>query len=68
MISAAVVAVDLKKIEAIRNGLRLTTITKVRSFSGLARYNSWFVEGFAKLSTPFTYLTRKGIMYVLSEN
>ncbi len=44
-----------------------TTITEVRSFFRLAGYSRWFVEGFAKLSTPLTRLTRKRIKFIWSE-
>ena len=67
VISADGVAVDPKKIDAIRDWPRPTTVTEVRSFLGLAGYYRRFVEGFAKLSTPLTRLTRKGIKFVWSE-
>ncbi len=60
-------AVDPTKVDAIRDWPRPTTITEVRSFLGLAGYYHWFVEGFAKLSTPHTRLTRKGIKFIWSE-
>nr|CAD1830291.1 unnamed protein product [Ananas comosus var. bracteatus] len=47
---------------------RPTTITEVRSFLGLAGYYRQFVEGFAKLSTHLTRLTRKGIKFIWSED
>ncbi len=67
MISTARVAVDPKKIEAIRNWPRPVTIIEVRNFMGLARYYRRFVKDFAKLSTPLIRLTR-GIKFVWSED
>ncbi|GKV11452.1 hypothetical protein SLEP1_g22712 [Rubroshorea leprosula] len=53
------ISVDLSKLEAVVKWERLTTITKVRSFLGLAGYYRRFVEGYSKISCPLTQLTRK---------
>jgi len=38
---------------------RPQTVTKVQSFLGLAGYYRRFVEGFSKMVSPLTHLTRK---------
>ena len=40
-----------------------TTVTEVRSFLGLAGYYRRFVEGFSRLATPMTKLTKKGVKF-----
>ncbi len=64
VVSAAGVAIDPMKNDVIQDWHRLTTIVEVRSFFGLAGYNRTFVEGFEKLSTTLTHLTRKEIMFI----
>ena len=53
------ILVDPSKIEAVKNWPRPTSVTEVRSFLGLASYYRRFVEGFSKIATPLTELTRK---------
>ena len=67
MISAEGVYVDPQKIEAIVNWKPPTNVTEIRSFLGLARYYRKFVEGFSKLATPMTKLTKKEEKFVWSE-
>ena len=50
---------DPQKVEAILNWQPPTSVTKIRSFMGLARYYRKFVEGFSKIATPLTRLMRK---------
>ena len=38
-------------------------MSEVRSFLGLARYYSKFVEGFSRIAALVTKLTRKGVKY-----
>ena len=40
---------------------------EIQSFLGLARYYRRFVEGFSKLMTPLTKLTRKEEKFIWSE-
>ena len=49
--------VDTKKIEAIQNWPRSTSVTEIRSFLGLAGYYRRFVEGFSSIASPLTRLT-----------
>ena len=50
---------DPTKIEMVVKWERLQTVTEVRSFLGLAGYYRQFVEGFSKMVSPLTQLTRK---------
>ncbi|GKV11199.1 hypothetical protein SLEP1_g22471 [Rubroshorea leprosula] len=53
------ISVDPSKVEAVVKWERPTSVTKVRSFLGLAGYYRRFVEGYSKISGPLTQLTRK---------
>ena len=64
VISAEGVSVDPQKIEAIVNWKPPTNVTEIRSFLGLAGYYRKFVEGFMKLASPLTKLTRKEEKFV----
>ena len=55
------------QMKAIMNWKPPTNVTKIRSFLGLAGYYRKFVEGFSKLATPLTKLTRKEGKFVWSE-
>ena len=59
VVSAEGILVDPQKIEAIVDWKPPTNVTEVRSFLGLASYYRKFVEGFSKIATPLTKLTRK---------
>ncbi len=67
VVSATGVAVDPMKIDSIRDWPRPMTVTEVRSFLGLAGYYRRLVDGFMKLSTPLTRLTRKGTRFIWTE-
>ena len=53
--------VDPKKIEAILDCPRSTTVTEVRSFAGFASYYRRFVKDFSKIAAPLARLTQKKI-------
>ena len=57
------ISVDPSKVEAVSNWARPTTVTEVRSFLGLAGYYRKFVEGFSKIASPLTNLTRKNVKF-----
>ncbi|XP_040987648.1 uncharacterized mitochondrial protein AtMg00860-like [Juglans microcarpa x Juglans regia] len=59
VISSEGVTVDSSKIEAIMDWQHPTMVHEVRSFLGLAGYYKRFVEGFSRLSSSLTMLTRK---------
>jgi len=59
VISSRGISVDPSKIETVLKWERPQTVTEVRSFLGLAGYYRRFVEGFSKMVSPLTQLTRK---------
>ena len=61
------ISVDPQKVEAILNWKPPTSVTEIRSFQGLAGYYRKFVEGFSKIATPLTKLTRKEEPFLWSE-
>ena len=63
MVSKDGISVDPSKVEAVSNWARPTTVTVVRSFLGLASYYRKFVEGFSKIASPLTNLTRKNVKF-----
>ena len=67
VVSAEGISIDLQKIEAIVDWKPSTNVTEVRSFLGLAGYYRKFVEGFSKIATPLTKLTRKEEKLIWSE-
>ena len=58
---------DSQKVEAILNWKSPTSVTEIRSFLGLAGYYRKFVEGFSKIATPLTRLTKKEEPFLWSE-
>jgi hypothetical protein len=67
VVSKEGLAVDPKKIEAIVEWERPTSVREIRSFLGLAGYYRRFIAGFSALSGPLTALTRKNAPYVWSD-
>ena len=57
------VAVDPKKIEAIKSWPTSTNISEVRSFMGLVGYYKIFIAGFSNIAHPITYLQKKGVNF-----
>ena len=57
------IQVDPKKIEAIIEWPRPTTVTEVRSFLGLASYYRRFVKDFSKIAAPLIRLTLKNVKF-----
>jgi hypothetical protein len=60
IISKDGIAVDPKKIEAIREWSMPRNVTEVRSFMVLVGYYRRFIVGFSKIAHPITSLQRKG--------
>jgi hypothetical protein len=58
------ITIDPAKVKAVTNWKRPESPTKVRSFLGLAGYYCRFIEGFSKLASLLTRLTRKKEPYV----
>ena len=63
VISVEGVSVDPQKIKAVVNWKPPKNVSKVRNFLCLAGYYRKFVEGFSKIASPLTKLTRKYVKY-----
>jgi ribonuclease HI len=61
------VEVDPEKVKAVSEWKQPTSVTKIKSFLGLAGYYRRFIEGFSKLARPMTELLRKDKKFVWSE-
>ena len=58
-ISAQGISVDPSKVEVVLKWECPKLVTEIRSFVGLAGYYKRFIEGFSKIVSPLTQLTRK---------
>ncbi|WVZ51807.1 hypothetical protein U9M48_002917 [Paspalum notatum var. saurae] len=58
------VAVDPSKVEDVLNWKQPETVTKIRSFLGLAGYYRRFIKDFSKTTKPMTSLTKKNVKYL----
>ena len=67
VVSGDGIQVDPKKIEAVIDWPRPTTVTEVRSFMGLAGDYKRFVKDFSKITAPLTRLTQKNIKFIWTE-
>ena len=67
IISSDGIDIDPKKIEVVKNCPRPLTITNIRSFLGLARYYSRFVDGFSSIASTLTTLSQKSFKFELLE-
>ena len=61
------IQVDPKKIEAVTDWPRPTTVTEIRSFLGLAGYYRRFVKDFSKIVAPLTRLTQKNVKFIWTD-
>ena len=60
-------SIDPMKVEAVNKWATPTSVTEIRSLLGLAGYYRRFVEGFSRIATSLTTLTRKGKKYEWTE-
>ncbi|XP_052174731.1 uncharacterized protein LOC127789782 [Diospyros lotus] len=67
VVSGEGISVDPEKVKVVIEWPQPTTVTGIRSFLGLAGYYRRFIEGFSRLSSPMTKLTRKGVKYEWNE-
>ena len=61
------VMVDPFKIETLKNWVRPTNVSKIRSFVGLASYYRRFVKGFSSIASQLTNLTKQNVPFVWSD-
>ena len=57
------IMVDPKKIEAVRDWVRLASVNEIQSFLGLAGYYHRFVKGFSSIGSPLTRLNQKEVTF-----
>ena len=62
------ISVDPGKVDVVSNWRRPNTVTKIRSFLGLAGYYRQFIEGFSKIALPLTRLTQKRVKFEWSND
>ncbi len=67
IISGEGIRVDPRKINAVVDWEAPKNIKQAQSFLGLCNYYRKFVEGFAKIATPLSNLTRKKIPFQWKE-
>ena len=68
IISSEGIRVQSQKIEEVKQWLRPTSTTDIKSFLGLAGYYRRFVEGFSSISSPLTRLTQKMFKFQCSDD
>ena len=67
MVSKDGVMVNPSKIETVKNWVRPTNGSEIRSFVGLASYYRRFVKGFASIASQLTNLTKQNVPFVWSD-
>ena len=67
IISSEGIAVDPSKVEAVLSWKAPKNVSEVRSFLGPVGYYRKFIAGFSKIARPMTYLLRKDVKYVWTE-
>ncbi|KAI7201342.1 hypothetical protein KC365_g18742, partial [Hortaea werneckii] len=67
IINTTGIKMDPKKVQSIEEWPTPKTVKDIQAFLGLANYNRKFVEGYSKLATPLTSLTKKDIKFVWTE-
>ncbi|KAJ4981049.1 hypothetical protein NE237_031886 [Protea cynaroides] len=67
VVSAEGIKVDPSKIEAIVKCEAPKSVSKIRSFLGLAGYYRRFVEDYFRIAVPLTSLTKKGEKFIWTD-
>ncbi|KAH0680945.1 hypothetical protein KY285_022559 [Solanum tuberosum] len=67
VVSKERVMVNPQKIEPVKNWVRPSSVTEVRSFVGLACYYRRFVKNFASIATQLTNLTKNEVPFEWTE-
>ena len=68
IISAKGIRVDLQKTEVVRNWPRPISLSKIRSFLGLAGYYRQFVKEFSSIAFPMSRLIQKKVKLQWSDS
>jgi len=68
IISGDGISVDPARVEDVRDWPISKSVTKIRSFLGLAGYYHRFVQNYSRIAEPLTKLTRKEIKYQWTED
>jgi hypothetical protein len=68
VISGEGISVDPEKVKTISEWKRPSSVTEIRSFLGLAGYYRRFISNFARIASPLTRLTQKGVKYEWTQN
>ena len=58
------VMVNPSKIETVKNWVRPTNVSEIRSFVGLASYYHQFIKGFSSIASQLTNLTKQNVPFV----
>ncbi|MFG1569957.1 hypothetical protein ACDT16_13815, partial [Staphylococcus aureus] len=56
------------KVEAVVDWKRPVSVGEIQSFLGLAGYYRRFVKDFARIASPLTRLTQKGVAFEWSDD
>ncbi|XP_062098714.1 uncharacterized mitochondrial protein AtMg00860-like [Humulus lupulus] len=67
VVSKSGILVDPAKVEAVKEWSQPRNATEIRSFLGLPGYYRRFIEGFSKIATPLTALTRMNSRFIWTE-
>ena len=67
VISKDGIMMDPNKIEVVVSWDRPTNVSEVRSFLGITGYCRRFLEGFSRIATPLTQLTRENVKFECKE-
>jgi hypothetical protein len=67
MASPEGIMIDPSKVKEVLDWKPPMSVSKVRSFLGLAAYYGRFISNFSKVAKPITDLLKKGNKYILSD-